>query len=362
MESGFSFFEARDLQNLGTGEAICRVERSDYDFNLAVPLPEPADEVAAAARRNEVITASREKYATPRAEVEAALLARADVTAPPASKKPDVTPPPPAAPAPAPAKEVPPVSPIPAAVAPPAPPPPVPTPAAPAPAPAKDVPPVSPIPAAAAPPAPPPPVPVPPVPTPAATPKPEAALPDFGRGGNQHKMIQRRLKTGAEELGFRVFIEKPILDGAGSVDLVFERGGVAIACEIAVTTTIDHEVGNVAKCIKAGFSQIAVLAGSEDRLGKISAAVAASLGAEVAAHVGYFLPDAFLAWLQALPPPAPPAPPTAPAPVTTTVRGWKVRTNYPQLTPEETKAREDAAIKLLAESMKKPRGKPPNSS
>ena len=362
LESGFSFFEARDLQNLGTGEAICRVERSDYDFNLAVPLPEPADEVAAAARRNEVITASREKYATPRAEVEAALLARADVTAPPASKKPDVTPPPPAAPAPAPAKEVPPVSPIPAAVAPPAPPPPVPTPAAPAPAPAKDVPPVSPIPAAAAPPAPPPPVPVPPVPTPAATPKPEAALPDFGRGGNQHKMIQRRLKTGAEELGFRVFIEKPILDGAGSVDLVFERGGVAIACEIAVTTTIDHEVGNVAKCIKAGFSQIAVLAGSEDRLGKISAAVAASLGAEVAAHVGYFLPDAFLAWLQALPPPAPPAPPTAPAPVTTTVRGWKVRTNYPQLTPEETKAREDAAIKLLAESMKKPRGKPPNSS
>ena len=34
LEDGFSFFKARDLQNLGLGEAICRVERSEYDFNL----------------------------------------------------------------------------------------------------------------------------------------------------------------------------------------------------------------------------------------------------------------------------------------------------------------------------------------
>ncbi len=341
LESGFSFFEARDLQNLGNGEALCQVERSDFDFNMAVPWPDYPDDTAAAARRNEVITASRNKYATPRAEVEAALFARADVTAPPVSKKPDVAPSPPAAPTPAPSRDISPVPPMPAAAAPPAPPPP------------------PPVPAAAASPAPPPPVPVPAV---AATPKPETALPDFGRGGNQHKMIQRRLKTGAEELGFRVFIEKPILDGAGSVDLVLERAGISIACEITVTTPIDKEVRHVANCLKAGFSQIVMLAVTEDRLAKLAAAVAAAFGAETAARVGYFLPDAFLAWLQALPPPAPPVPPAAPAPVTTTVRGWKVRANYPQLTPEETKAREDAAIKLLAESMKKPRGMPPNSS
>jgi hypothetical protein len=140
------------------------------------------------------------------------------------------------------------------------------------------------------------------------------------------------------------------------------RSDISIACEIAVSTTIDHEVGNVAKCIKASFPHIAVLAVNEDRLAKIAAAVTASLGAEATARVGYFLPDAFLAWLKALPPPAPPNQPTAPAPVTTTVRSWKVRANYPQLTPEEAKAREDAAIKMLAESMKKPGRKPPNSS
>ena len=33
----------------------------------------------------------------------------------------------------------------------------------------------------------------------------------------QHKAIQSRIKDGAEALGFRVIVEKAILDGAGSV-------------------------------------------------------------------------------------------------------------------------------------------------
>ena len=32
--------KASDLQNLNTGEAICRVGRSEADFNLIVPEPE----------------------------------------------------------------------------------------------------------------------------------------------------------------------------------------------------------------------------------------------------------------------------------------------------------------------------------
>src|SRR2546428_680065 len=70
---GFASFEARDLQNLETGQAICRVERSDYDFNLSIPLPDEPDAEQATQRREHVITASRKKYGTPRAEVEAML-------------------------------------------------------------------------------------------------------------------------------------------------------------------------------------------------------------------------------------------------------------------------------------------------
>ena len=34
LAEGFAFFEAKDLRNLETGQAVCRVERSDFDFNL----------------------------------------------------------------------------------------------------------------------------------------------------------------------------------------------------------------------------------------------------------------------------------------------------------------------------------------
>jgi hypothetical protein len=73
LADGFNFFEARDLQNLDTGQAICRVERGDFDFNLSVPLSGDLPQTEAAARREEIITASRKKYATARAEVEAVL-------------------------------------------------------------------------------------------------------------------------------------------------------------------------------------------------------------------------------------------------------------------------------------------------
>jgi hypothetical protein len=41
LAEGFSFFEPQDLQNLGIGEAVCRIERAEYDFNLkTLPLPQ----------------------------------------------------------------------------------------------------------------------------------------------------------------------------------------------------------------------------------------------------------------------------------------------------------------------------------
>src|ERR1700740_1375479 len=37
LEYGFAIFKAKDLQNLAVGEAICRMERAEYDFNLRTP-------------------------------------------------------------------------------------------------------------------------------------------------------------------------------------------------------------------------------------------------------------------------------------------------------------------------------------
>jgi hypothetical protein len=50
LAGGFTLFEQADLQNLGTGEAICRVEKAEGDFNLrTIPLPAVDEEAAAGA-------------------------------------------------------------------------------------------------------------------------------------------------------------------------------------------------------------------------------------------------------------------------------------------------------------------------
>ncbi len=154
-----------------------------------------------------------------------------------------------------------------------------------------------------------------------------------------------------EGLGFRATIEKEILDGQGSVDLVLERPPVVLPCEISVTTTIDHEVGNVRKCLKAGFGTVVVLSPSEDRLHKIEAAVRNSLGPDLAGRVRFFLPDNFVNHLQTL---VVSLPGTAPAPDEKKL-GYTVKHKFVELSPEESKARQDAALKLLTEKANRKR-------
>jgi len=304
LADGFASFEARDLQNLAIGHALCRVERSDFDFNLSIPLPKEPDATEAGQRRTEVITASGRKYGTPRAEVEAILRKQAQ----PAEEAPVPSPPPPRT---EPSRKAPP----------------------------------------------------PPEPTKASellkttvsgNEKVEAAKPrpemprDLGRGGAQHKAIQQRIKEAAKNVGFRSEIEKEISKAQGSVDLLLERDGQVIACEISITTTIDHEIGNIAKCLKAGFPNVAVICLDEDRLRKIAAALSGSLGSEAAAKVEYYQPDQFIAYLQRLPTSVREA-----SAEPETRKGYKSKRAFQKLTPEERKQREDAAIRSIAEAMKR---------
>ena len=312
LADGFAFFEARDLQNLDRGQAICRLERSDCDFNLSIPYAEGSDGETAAIRRNEVITASRVKYGKPKSEVEAELLRQLGlvedepkeerkVTEVPKRSQPEQKP------------EI------------------VPTPEPPKAEVMLVVPPPTPKPSA-----------------PPETPKPSLPPADMGRGGAQHQAIQRRIKEAAEKIGFLSVIEKSVLDGLGSVDLWLERADQAFACEVSISTTIDHEVGNVAKCLKAGIQTVAVICLDEERLRKIRVAVAGSLGTEQAVGVEYFLPDQFIAHLEKLP-----APPAKDAP--TVRRGYKVKRSAPALTVEERQQRENVANKMMAEAMRRKR-------
>jgi hypothetical protein len=169
---------------------------------------------------------------------------------------------------------------------------------------------------------------------------------DLGRGGAQHQAIQKRIKEAAEELGFRSVIERPVLDGQGSVDLWLERTGQTIACEISISTTIDHEVRNVIKCLKAGVPKVAVICLDEERLRKISSAVYGSLGSEPSTQVEYFQPDQFVSYLKTMRA-------EIPKEEITMRRGYKIKRVVSELSTEQQKEKEAAAIRAIADSMRK---------
>jgi hypothetical protein len=308
LEDGFSYFTAREIQSLGTGEAICRLERADADFNLNVLQPESINETEAAERRTRIIDDSRRVYAKSRSEIEA--LFRQSAEPPPPSRTPI-------------AEKIPMPEASVAAIREFLPPPEPPKPA--------------PVVATSAPP-----------PAPATQPKPEPVSKDLGIGGEQHQAIQQRIKTVAESLGFRTQIEKEVLGGQGRVDVFLERPGQQIACEVSVTNTIDFEIGNIRKCLAAEIPCIAFVSPDEKRLAKMAAAVTNSLGAEAVAKVSYFLPDQLIEHLQSLAlQPAPPVPSEV-----RTVRGYQVRRSVVPSSPEELKSQEQEAMRLMAEEVK----------
>ena len=333
LAEGFSTFETRELQNLGIGQAICRVERSDYDFNLSVPLPEVPGAATAKERRQQIVASSRAKYAAPRAEIEATLYSTVTVepVRPPTPAKPKQT-----------TKSEPPSQPQSPATTPALEPKPIPS--------ASENPKVS--------------EPQKPSEVPNITGsgkenvtvsekelKATAESPrDLGRGGALHKTIQERIQTEAHALGFLATVEGQLADKSNqAADLVLRKGKDIIAVEITVTTTVDHEFGNVKKCLDAGFSRIAVVSHRLEHLKAIGEAVMGGFAKEQSDCVSYYNPDEFIGELRRLTTEAMPAAVPSQEGIT---RGYKVRRHSPSLTAEERKAKEDIAIRVMAEAMK----------
>lgn len=230
LADGFSYFDVSDLQNLGTGEAIARIERPDFDFNLRTFTVDAVDRDVAAARRNAVVVASRTQYATPLTEIEGALHGNYEVQDAPHAEA-NVrrgddgrT-----------AKRA-----------------------------QKDV---------------------------ATNKVGEPALP--GRGGPQHKYLQSLVRRLAEDRGFRVTVEKTVLDGHGHIDVALERDGFSIACEICVTTRATHEVQNLTKGLAAGFDYAVLICGNDVTLNAARALLAEASDERIL----FLVPDGLIAFL-----------------------------------------------------------------
>jgi hypothetical protein len=61
LKEGYMYFDASDLQSLGTGEALVRLGRSDFDFNLTTIVPQLVSDSDALLSRERILGSSRMK-------------------------------------------------------------------------------------------------------------------------------------------------------------------------------------------------------------------------------------------------------------------------------------------------------------
>jgi hypothetical protein len=189
-------------------------------------------------------------------------------------------------------------------------------------------------------------VPEPPKPKPERKPRPRREEPVLlGRGGAKHKYFQQLIKRFAEEQGFRASIERPILGGAGSVDVSLEREDRRIACEISITTPADHELGNVTKCLKEDYDTVILLSADAKHMRELKDYIEPQLESQDREKVLFFLPEEFIGYLDQQEAEA--------VGSEKTIKGYKVRVKYTALEDEERKSRRQAIAKVILQSMKR---------
>lgn len=261
--SGFSFFNADDLQNLGIGEAIARIERAEFDFNLQTFRAPKVESSVAEEKKAQILAHSRQTYAKPKSEVEAELFipktvlpeekATVETAKKPVEKKSPTTSTPKLEAIPHIEQTVSDESSV-------------------------------------------------------KTSKPEiiaspskASVPmgsSSDKDPHGHRYLQLLVKRMAESKGFLATLEKEVLGGAGRIDVALESNSQKIACEISVTNEADYEVQNIRKCFSAGFSPVLLLSADRKHLEKIRRKSESELSDDDFSNTKFLTPEEFHSWLE----------------------------------------------------------------
>ncbi len=218
LKDGFSFFDSRDLQNLDIGEAIVRVERADNDFNLLVYPPQELAPELVQRKTEKIIALSRMKHSCPREEVEDTPYDRGTLQSILTEETKQVEEKPKSIVARS--RQMPLHPPLEEEKL----------------SEKREI-----------------------IPE-ATTIQAKPVSSDEEKKQSKHRYLQTMIKKMAEDRGFRAIIEESVGDGAasGRVDVGLERSGEKIACEISVTTSGEHELQNIKKCLQAGYTKVLI--------------------------------------------------------------------------------------------------------
>ena len=300
-EDGFSAFEAKDLQNLGVGQAIVRVERPEFDFTIdTIELNSPNEERMTV--KETVISLSREKYGTPREEVERTLeYLRGE------QQQEEIQPPAVEIKAAEPLTKQPPI---------------LPTTEAEKPASVVEVAPLD--------------------------EKAKAKATENlvrQKEQSQHRYVQTLVKKMAEARGYKASIEALTPDGQGRVDVLLQRGEKRIACEIGVTTTKEWETHNIIKCVNAGYEVVVAVASDKKGVEVMQKQVKENLSDGLKERIFVFEADQLFHFLD--------QENAKEASTEKRMKGFRVKVEYNAVSEETMKKKKDSISKMVLDSLKK---------
>ncbi len=160
-----------------------------------------------------------------------------------------------------------------------------------------------------------------------------------GIGGGRHRDIQNEIKKVAQQNGFLSLIEHPTPDRTGKVDVHLERQGIKIACEVSVTSTAEHELGNIKKCLSAGYNRAVLCSPDEKILSKVRKLALKNLKEPEQQKILFFLPEELTSYIIEEAAKA--------ASVAQTIRGYHVKSHLKPVTGEKKEAKRKSIFSVL---------------
>lgn len=278
LEEGFAHFGGSDLQNLSTGEAVVRVNRSDDDFNIRTTLAPNIESSVALSTKLQVTEISRNKYGKPIISDKKELIDQRDYSPLATSQIEKVL-----------VNEK------------------------------QDNVPSS----------------------------KEKKYSEKQNNVSYHRYLQSLIKRMAEQRGYKATIEEPTSDGLGRVDVGFEKDGEKIACEISVTTSVDHEIDNIKKCLKNGYSKVLVCVQNKKTVEDLKSIVVSEINVTSRENIFILLPDEVLVFFESL------GIKESDSNAQTKVKGYRVKLKYNMVSEIQKKHKQETINEIISQSLKR---------
>ena len=170
-----------------------------------------------------------------------------------------------------------------------------------------------------------------------------AAVPPLDDSGPGDQNLQRLIQQLGEANGFRVTVNQQVPGGHTSVDVVLERDGWRLACEISVTSNLEQEIGSIRKCLASGFHEVAMVLPNERQARKLENSLSNTLPKEELARVKLLAPKELPGYVEGIQ--------TLVAEREETIRGYRVKFRYFRTNPADEARRRETLARVFAESI-----------